>query len=85
MRNYAILIAIAIVFAITPALQAQTDYDAKALKSELYQLLKPNYRYVPSFPHFTTIYIDYIIPAVTDENLIGKKGCIVFLMGYKVG
>ena len=41
--------------------------------------------YVPSFTNFTTIYIDYIIPAVTDENLIGKNGCVVFLMGYKVG
>lgn len=159
MKNYLILIVTAILVFIAPSLNAQTDYDTKALKTELYQLLKPNYRYdksnvsvitvknaiqggeigvpilntesyrllfntagfpslvdikiydkplgdenrkllfsskedgndksifmyTPSFKHFTTIYVDYIVPATTDKSLLGKKGCVVFLMGYKIG
>ena len=31
------------------------------------------------------IYIDYIVPAATDEAQMGTQGCVVFLMGYKIG
>jgi len=46
---------------------------------------KTVFMFKPSVEHFKTIYIDYVIPAVTDDALLGQKGCIVFLMGYKVG
>ena len=46
---------------------------------------KTTFLYHPNFEIFKFIYVDYIIPPSTDTALIGQKGCVVFLMGYKVG
>lgn len=158
---YILSLVLLITFSNTAKAQTTSSCDSKALKDELYQLLKPDYRYDKSriseitikdvlqagelgvpllqtekyrimfntrgystgldikiynkpagtpdrimlysikeerdagktifyykpgdITKSTMIYIDYIVPAATEEAQIGTQGCVVFLMGYKIG